>query len=61
MTANIRRMRVEGSRFIGEVCTMKHLVYGILMGLILGGFFGFSTVSFAGKWEEAAHPLGSTQ
>ena len=34
---------------------MKHIVYGIFMGLILGGLFGTSTVSFAGEWEEKAN------
>ena len=34
---------------------MKHIVYGIFIGLILGGLFGTSTVSFAEKWEEKAN------
>ena len=55
MAANIRRIQVEDSRFVGEVCTMKYIVYGIFMGLILGGLFGSSTVSFAGKWEAKAN------
>ena len=66
MPVNIRRMRVEDSRFvplnrgssfrgIGEARIMKHIVYGIVVGLILGGLFGFSTVSFAGKWEAKAN------
>ncbi len=55
MRTSVRRMQVEDSRFVGEIRTMKHIVCGIFMGLTLGGFFGFSTVSFAGKWEAKAN------
>ena len=55
MTANIRRIQVEDSWFVGEVYTMKYIVYGIFIGLILVGLFGSSTVSLAGKWEEKAN------
>ena len=40
-----------------KVCTMKRIAYGRFAGLILCGLFGFSAVSFAGKWEPKANML----